>query len=70
MDNALDPFSPLSEAELSEGAQESEHAPHPRDARPTCPPAGAEPCAQAAARLFGRKPEHLGAMPRQGAGRA
>ena len=59
MDNPLDPFAPLSEAELSEGAQESAHDQRAHEARTICPPLDAELGALAAARLYGRKPDGL-----------
>jgi putative DNA primase/helicase len=59
MDNALDAFAPLTEAELVEGAQHVESSEREREANPTLPPADAESGAVAAARLFGRKPDGL-----------
>ena len=56
MDNPVDPFAPLTEAELADAARQV-----PRDLeadapKPTCPPLDVESGALAAARLFGRKP--------------
>lgn len=59
MDDALDRFAPLTHAEIADGAQDGSHPLCAREARPTCPPADAEPGAMAAARFFGRKPDHI-----------
>ena len=57
MDNARDPFAPLTEAELADAARQSEPILDAQQPKPTCPPADAENGALAAARLFGRKPD-------------
>ena len=57
MDNAADPFAPLTPAEIADGAQQGTQPKCAREAKPTCPPADAENGALAAARLFGRKPD-------------
>jgi putative DNA primase/helicase len=59
MDDASNPFAPLSPEELAEAARQSEQSKAERCAPPTCPPADAEPGALAAARLHGRKPDGL-----------
>ena len=59
MDDASNPFAPLTPAELAEGARQIEQSQRERAAKPTCPPADAEPGAMAAARLYGRKPDGL-----------
>ncbi len=59
MDDASNPFAFLTPAELAEGARQGEQSRCERAAKPTCPPAGAEPGAMAAARLYGRKPDGL-----------
>ena len=59
MDDASNPFAPLSQAERD--AAEQELAPDPRldGAEPTLPPGDAEPPEAAAARLFGRPPDKV-----------
>jgi putative DNA primase/helicase len=59
MDDASNPFAPLTPAELAEAARQNEQSNSERSAPPTCPPADAEPGALAAARLSGRKPDGL-----------
>ncbi len=59
MDDASNPFAPLTPAELAEAARQSEPPEAENGAPPTCPPADAEPGAMAAARLYGRKPHGL-----------
>ena len=59
MDDASNPFAPLTPAELAEAARQIEPSKAERSAPPTCPPADAEPGALAAARLYGRKPDGL-----------
>ena len=59
MDDASNPFAPLTPAELAEAGRQGEQSKAGRSAPPTCPPADAEPGALAAARLFGRKPDGL-----------
>ena len=58
MDNALDPFAPLTDAEI-EAARLASPAPEEPGARLICPPADAESGAHAAARLYGRKPDAI-----------
>ena len=58
MDDASNPFAPLTPTELAEAAQ-IEPSRAERSAPPSCPPADAEPGALAAARLYGRKPDGL-----------
>src|SRR5271156_665221 len=52
MDNPLDAFAPLTEAELAVLPDLEADAP-----KPTCPPPDAENGVLAAARLYGRKPD-------------
>ena len=59
MDDASNPFAPLTPAELAEAARQDAQSEAGRGAAPTCPPADAEPVALAAARLHGRKPDGL-----------
>ncbi|HZZ22550.1 MAG TPA: hypothetical protein VFE60_08265, partial [Roseiarcus sp.] len=59
MDDASNPFAPLTPAELAEAARQIEPSRAERSAPPSCPPADAEPGALAAARLYGRKPDGL-----------
>ncbi len=59
MDKPFDSFEPLSESELSAGADERTQPEFVREANPICPPAVAEPACDAAARLFGRAPDYL-----------
>jgi len=59
MDKPTDPFAPLSEAELADGSHEGTHPQRAREAKTVCPPVDAEPGAHAAAKLFGRAPDHL-----------
>src|SRR5208282_349535 len=59
MDDASDKFAPLSDAEIAAGTQSGTHENLAREGNPICPPADAEPGAHAAARLYGRKPDHL-----------
>ena len=58
MDNAFD-FSPLSDHERGGAAQDLARDVEPHAAKPTCPPADAEPPEVAAARLFGRRPDAI-----------
>ena len=59
MDDASNPFAPLTPAELAEAARQRAQSESGRGAPPTCPPADAEPGALAAARLYGRKPDGI-----------
>jgi putative DNA primase/helicase len=59
VDDASNPFAPLTPAELAEAERQSEQSGAGRKAPPTSPPADAEPGAIAAARLYGRKPDGL-----------
>ena len=59
MDDASNPFVPLTPAELAEAARQGAQPEAGRGARPTCPPAEAESGALAAARLYGRNPNGL-----------
>src|SRR5580704_10285427 len=57
MDDASNPFAPLTPAELAEAARQIDPSKAERTAPPSCPPVDAEPGAMAAARLYGRKPD-------------
>jgi len=59
MDDASNPFAPLTPAELAEAARQGAQTEAGSGAPPTCPPADAESGALAAARLYGRKPDGL-----------
>src|SRR5262249_42205808 len=59
MDDALDPFSPLSDGERESAALELAPDAAPGALKPALPPAGAESPQIAAARLFGRPPDEL-----------
>jgi putative DNA primase/helicase len=59
VDDASNPFAPLTPGELAEATRRGAQPEAGRGAPPTCPPADAEPGALAAARLFGRKPDSL-----------
>jgi hypothetical protein len=57
MDNPLDAFAPLTEAELADAARQVPQDLEADAPKPTCPPPDAENGVLAAARLFGRKPD-------------
>jgi len=57
MDKPSEIFAPLTEDEISQGAQDDPQA--AREAQTICPPSDAEPGAQAAARLLRRAPDAL-----------
>ena len=59
MDDASNPFAPLTEAELADGTRQGTRPTRARETKPTCAPADAEPGAHAAARLYGRAPDGL-----------
>ena len=59
MDNVLDAFAPLSEAEIAEGARQGPQFQHEPDAKPICPPFDAESVESAAIRLYGHRPDGL-----------
>src|SRR5271168_3578356 len=57
MDNPLDAFAPLTEAELADAARRVLPDLDAGEPKPTCPPADAENGVLAAARLYVRKPD-------------
>jgi hypothetical protein len=57
MDNPLDAFAPLTEAELADAARRVLPDLDAEEPTPTCPPLDVENGALAAARLFGRTPD-------------
>jgi len=59
MDDYSDKFAPLTDAEISAGTNECTQAQRAREARTMCPPDDAEHGRDAAARIFGRPPDHL-----------
>lgn len=59
MDDHSDKFAPLTDAEISAGTNECPQAQRAREARTMCPPDDAEHGRDAAARIFGRPPDHL-----------
>jgi hypothetical protein len=59
MDKPFNTFAPLTESELSAGMNDGTNARRAREAKAIPPPADAEPGEKAAARLFGRPPDHL-----------
>ena len=59
MDNPLDAFAPLTEAELADAARQVPQDLEADATKPTCPPLDAENGVLAAARLYGCKPDML-----------
>ena len=57
MDNSLDAFAPLTEAELADAARQVQQDLEADATKPTCPPLDAENGVLAAARLYGCKPD-------------
>ena len=57
MDNSLDAFAPLTEAELADAGRQVLQDLEADAPKPTCPPPDAENGVLAAARLYGRKPD-------------
>ena len=59
MDDASNPFAPLTSAEIADGARQRGQSLREPEAKPICAPADVEPGAHAAARLYGRAPDGL-----------